>query len=413
MLRRDFLTLSLAGTVACAMPNVLTVAADDADAKPNFSLENVVSRGDYQNARYVFETKKQGTVAFLGGSITEMDGYRPMVCEDLKRRFPSTKFDFVAAGIGSTCSDVGAYRFASDVLDGHNAPDLFFVEFAVNDDQDGGFSYEHAVRGMEGVIRQVRRVNPNVDIVMTFFVNENLMERYRRGEEATSIQAHKAVAAHYGISTINLAREIQQEIDAGTITWQEFGGVHPAPRGNRICADMIKYLLDNAWKLAPAKQTVAHELPKCLDPNSYYGARYLSPESYDLDHGFSYSVPDWSKIPGSFRMNFAGKPCLCATEPGAETTIKFNGNALALYVLAGPDAGMVECAIDDAQPTLHDCFHSFSRGLHYPRAVALVDALEQKEHVAKIRILERHNENSTGNAVRILHVCVNDASVDK
>ena len=160
-----------------------------------------------------------------------MDGYRPMVCEYLQKKFPRTEFDFVAAGISSTCSDVGAFRLDSDVLQGKDV-DLFFVEYAVNDDQDGGFSYEHAVRGMEGIIRHIRTTCPNVDIVMTFFVNENLMQKYREKTVATSIKAHDAVAKRYEISTIDLAKEIQEEIDSKRITWGEFGGVHPAPRGN-------------------------------------------------------------------------------------------------------------------------------------------------------------------------------------
>ena len=71
---------------------------------------------DYQNSRIQFEQNKRGHVAFIGGSITEMDGYRPMVCKMLKKRFPDTEFNFTAAGISSTCSDTGAFRMQRDVL---------------------------------------------------------------------------------------------------------------------------------------------------------------------------------------------------------------------------------------------------------------------------------------------------------
>src|SRR5882724_6200784 len=48
--------------------------------------DKVQLRGDLYSSRVKFEKEKKGTVAFIGGSITEMNGYRPMVCELLKKR---------------------------------------------------------------------------------------------------------------------------------------------------------------------------------------------------------------------------------------------------------------------------------------------------------------------------------------
>ena len=44
----------------------------------------------------------------MGGSIAEMEGYRPIMMEALKRRFPDTAFQFTNAGVASTCSTTGA-----------------------------------------------------------------------------------------------------------------------------------------------------------------------------------------------------------------------------------------------------------------------------------------------------------------
>ena len=79
--------------------------------------DNIVSRCDFTNSRIQFERGGRGHVAFMGGSITEMAGYRPMVCEILKRRFPDCQFTFTDAGISSTCSTTGAFRLKTDVLD--------------------------------------------------------------------------------------------------------------------------------------------------------------------------------------------------------------------------------------------------------------------------------------------------------
>ncbi|MBR4751219.1 MAG: SGNH/GDSL hydrolase family protein [Thermoguttaceae bacterium] len=400
MRRRDFLTVTAA--TLCVPAFASAFQAEEASLP-----KNVYFRGSYANSKRVFETTRKGRVAFLGGSITEMDGYRPMVCEYLQKKFPQTEFEFVAAGISSTCSDVGAFRLETDVLQGKNV-DLFFVEFAVNDNQDGMFEYDHAVRGMEGIIRHIRTACPNVDIVMTFFVNEALMQKYREGTVATSIQAHGAVAKRYDISTIDLAKEIQEEIDAGQITWGEFGGVHPAPRGNRICADMIAAILDAEWAKPTASELVPHPMPEPLDKYSYFNAGFRGFDGLALKEGFeSPFVPDWSKIPGGFRDTFAGIPCLCADKPGAEATFEFEGNALALYILAGPDAGIVETQIDGGDWKKIDAYHHYSAGLHYPRAITLAEGIASGRHAATIRMSADKNANSKGTAIRIMQICVN------
>ncbi|MFP6872292.1 MAG: GDSL-type esterase/lipase family protein [Verrucomicrobiales bacterium] len=120
---------------------------------------NVILRGSYSNSQSQFNSRKTGRVAFMGGSITQMNGYRPMVASRLQKLYPGTKFEFINAGISSTCSTTGAFRLRSQVLE-KGKIDLFFIEFAVNDDQDAGHAHRECVRGMEGIIRQVRRAQP-------------------------------------------------------------------------------------------------------------------------------------------------------------------------------------------------------------------------------------------------------------
>src|SRR5205823_2007421 len=156
-------------------------------------------------------------------------------------------FTFTNAGISSTCSTTGAFRVANDVLS-QGPVDLFFIEFAVNDDQDAGHARRECVRGLEGLVRHCRQFNPNMDIVVTFFVNEGMLKTLQEGGTPLTTEAHDAVAKHYHVSTINLAKEVAEEITAGMHTWKQYGGVHPAPFGNAICAKMIDELFDRAWR---------------------------------------------------------------------------------------------------------------------------------------------------------------------
>jgi len=346
-------------------------------------------------------------VAFMGGSITEMNGFRPMVCEMLEKRFPKTKFTFTAAGLSSTSSVTGAFRLEQDVLSKGNV-DLFFVEFAVNDDQDAHYDEQTAIRGMEGIIRHLRRKNPSADIVMIFFVNEHLIEEYRNGKEAVSIAAHRKTAEHYGISTVNVAREVQQQIDEKKLTWEQFGGVHPAAYGNRLAANMIAYLFNNLSPRETTDNEKTQTLPPALDSLSYENGHFLSPETAKHGSAWTWSVPDWKNISGSFRQTFAGQKLLCCSTPNESAAIEFEGRAIGAFVLAGPDAGTLEYQIDNKPPAKIILYHDYSQGLHYPRTVIFDDELNAGKHTLRFQLQTAPPPKSQGTTARILQFVVND-----
>ncbi|MEZ6112139.1 MAG: GDSL-type esterase/lipase family protein [Pirellulaceae bacterium] len=350
----------------------------------------------------------------MGGSITEMNGYRPMLCEFLERRFPETKFTFTDAGISSTCSTTGAFRLDRDVLS-KGPVDLFFVEFAVNDDQDAMHARRECIRGMEGIVRHVRQHNPNADIIITYFVNPGMMEKLGRDEEPISTGAHEAVAEQYQVSTVHLAREVTERIANGTLTWEKYGGVHPAPYGNRIAADMVIELLTSAWE---ANETVAadsqrnakrpHAMPETmLDPHSYVNGRFISPAEATIESGWKWETPNWTSIPGQLRGRYANRPLLSADAPNSVMTLNFTGNAIGAFLLAGPDAGFVEVSVDEGTFRPIDLYHRFSGGLHYPRTVMFATDLPQGAHVLRLRTTEKSNSASKGVAARILEFTVN------
>ncbi len=371
------------------------------------SGKNIHLRGSLSNARLQFERVKTGHVAFIGGSITEMNGYRPLVCELLQRRFPDTKFTFTDAGISSTCSTTGAFRLSTDVLS-QGPVDLLFIEFAVNDDQDAGHARRECIRGLEGILRQARRHNPRMEIVITYFVNPGMMETYRTGQTPVSIASHEEVAEHYGISTIGLAKEVTEQIDAGKLTWEKFGGVHPAPFGNSLCTGLIDELLNQAWhepQAADAKPT-AYLLPaEPLDPGNYGKGRFVDPKTATLQHGWKLEVPDWKSLKGSSRSRFTQLPMLVAEEPGAELTLAFAGTAVGAYVVAGPDAGVVEASVDGGPPQEVHLLHRYSQGLHYPRTVMLATDLQPGEHTMKLRVSQK--TDGSGHAMRIMQFVAN------
>ena len=370
---------------------------------------NLKLRGGLQNARIQFEQKRTGRVAFIGGSITQMDGYRPMVSNWLQSRFPETNFEFINAGISSTDSQTGAFRLGDHIL-ARGRIDLLFIEFAVNDDQDARHSRRGCILGMEGIIRQVRLRQPMCDLVVTHFVNPPMLKQIQSGTVPPSIEAHEDVLRHYNVSSIYLAREVADRIATGKLTWAEYGGTHPKPAGNAVASELIGELLDRRWaKPLSANAAKGPVLlpPKPLDAGSFFNGQFLSPGLAKRGDGWSWHVPEWKKIPGSFRKTFAGLKLLCGGRASGGVSFEFEGRALGAYVLAGPDAGVLEVSIDNGTFKPANLYHHHSRGLHYPRTVMFATDLTPGKHSVKLRLTKPPGNEAKGTAARILQFTIN------
>ncbi|MCX7044623.1 MAG: hypothetical protein NTX50_03920 [Candidatus Sumerlaeota bacterium] len=192
------------------------------------------------------------------------------------------------------------------------------------------------------------------------------------------------------------------------MTWKVYGGVHPAPAGNTICANMIDELFNRAWAapLSADAALTAHALPSApLDPMNYSSGRFIDPKQAKVKQGWTLGVPDWKSLPGSKRDRFTSIPMLCATEPGAELTLSFEGTAVGAFIVAGPDAGMAEVSVDGGAFQTVNLFHAYSKGLHYPRTVLLGADLKSGPHTLTLRISPE--TKSAGHAMRIMQFTAN------
>lgn len=382
----------------------------DLTAEEIVSDKNFIQRSDFQNSRLQFETNKRGHVAFIGGSITEMNGYRPKVSTMLQKRFPGTAFTFTQAGISSTCSDTGAFRLQQDVLS-KGPLDLLFVEFAVNDDQDSSQAYSDALRGMEGIIAQARAHNPNVDIVMTLFVNPNILGKLQQGDTTPSIAAHSKVAEHYDVSVNHLAQELADLITAGKMDWKKFGGVHPNDYGNTMCATMIGNTLLAAWSKPLSVDAVPqpYRSVELLDEKSYSQGRFLPFSEIKTDENWKKDVPDWPKEnKGAVRGGFLKFSMIYSSTAHAKLTINFTGTAIGAYMLSGPDSGIIRCTVDGKQTKEIETLHRYS-GFNYPMTVMFFNELNRGDHILELEILENKpgRIKPGGTAFRAIHFTAN------
>lgn len=374
-----------------------------------YGYDYFVLRGGLRNCRVKFAQEKKGRVAFLGGSITAMSGWRELVCQDLQRRFPDTQFDFINAGIPSMGSTPGAFRFRRDVL--KNGPvDLLIEEAAVNDETNGRTDQEQ-IRGMEGIVRQARLANPTTDIVLLYFVDPDKMAVIRQGKRPAVITNHERVAEYYGVPSIDLAQEVTERIQAGEFTWEkDFRNLHPAPFGHRLYAASIGRLFDAAWKepLAAGAKVQPYPLPEQpLDAASYFHGRLVDIGAATVEKGWKLD-PKWHPADGAgTRAGFVDVPALVAEQPGAVLKLKFEGTAVGIFVAAGPDAGTVEYRIDGGEWATRGLYTPWSGGLHLPWAHVLAAGLTPGAHTLELRTTPAVDARSKGCAVRIMHFLAN------
>ena len=148
----------------------------DKNLTENFDVYRGVDRGMYmlKNTVYRLNHDRALTVGFFGGSITEGTGssdptktsWAGRTAEWLKNKYPNADLDFRNRAIGGTGSDFGVYRLESELMpEGESLPQLYFIEFAVN---DYGWVYESIHTSMECIVRKIWSRCPTADIVFVY-----------------------------------------------------------------------------------------------------------------------------------------------------------------------------------------------------------------------------------------------------
>lgn len=354
------------------------------------------------NAFEKFRTMKKGTVAFLGGSITHNPGWRDKTSQYLQEHFPGTEFTFIAAGIPSLGSTPHSMRFSRDVL-AKGTPDLLFVEAAVND-RGNGFSEKAQVRALDGILRQMYAANPNANVVMMAFAEPKKNDDYDAGKEPVEVGVHERVAKHYGAVYINLAREVYDRIKAGEFTWKyDFKDLHPSPYGQEIYAQTIKEMQKME---SPATGPI--KLPAAMDRFSYEKGSYHKLEEAKNLKGFTLDL-DWKpKVKFSTRPGFVNVPMLVSETAGSSLDFEFKGRGVGIAIISGPDAGKITYTIDGKKPQMLDTYTPWSNQLHLPWYLMLADELSSGKHKLHLTISGEKNEKSEGNALRVVHLLVNE-----
>jgi len=107
------------------------------------------------------------------------------------------------------------------------------------------------------------------------------------------------------------------------------------------------------------------------------------------------------------RPGFTDVPVLQNTQTEAELAFTFRGNAIGIAVISGPDAGIISYSIDSGPYLQKDIFTQWSGALHLPWYLLLGSGLARGKHTLHLKVLSKKNDQSKGNACRIVYFFCN------
>ena len=326
--------------------------------RPSRDIRVVHARDGIGNFLSKCRAGKEVNVAYFGGSITAMTGWRNLTTAWLQEQYPSATINEIAASIGGTGSDLGVFRLKADVLDKN--PDFVFVEFAVN---DGDKPARNIWRQMEGIVRQIWTKDPEIDIVFCYTVAGGIFDEYANGKYNRSAAAMEQVAEHYGIMSISLGvpavelykndglvvsagdfatavpksdpdydAKVRAAMDIGDRILFANDGVHPRAEGHALYLEAVKTAfaavdglsaVDNAPKLATVFASDNWESAKTVP---------IPPAAL---------IGEWTDDTelGGFKMTGV---------PGAQIAFAFRGTACRMRIGYQPDGGIMKTKIDGA-----------------------------------------------------------------
>lgn len=362
----------------------------------------------------IYDSSKDLTVAYLGGSITEQNGYVEnsfKYFSDLKASQGKTA-TLIKAGVGGTTSSLGLYRLQHQILDKN--PDILFVEFCVNDRNRGAA----AAQDMEGIVRMCMQAEhqPCVIFVISMQTDYDTI--------ASMAARYKTVADYYNVGFINFAEYIKPLVDNGTYIWEANktgsltnDGTHPNTDGHKVYGDYIIDRLQNdnenvLKKLtyrAEALSSYVHGAPKMVAHNDA-NVKY-SGDGWVVSDGKT--TPQESRVPSSF-INFprfeSGYHEFKTYENMAENAptveYKFTGRAIGIYAVRGDAGAKYSYVIDEGtenekkgtasnyyKHNVKEDVTQTSVGTQMACPTFFIENLTYGEHTLKFTLLEPETQN--------------------
>ncbi len=288
---------------------------------------------------------KDLVIGYIGGSITKADNmYRNQSADYIARMFPKCKMVGVNAGVAGTGSDLAACRLEEHIL--QYKPDLLFIEFAVNGANP---------LGVEGMIRQTIKSNPECDIILVHTIYKGQAADYAKGKIPFSVGKLEPVAVHYNLPSVHMGMWSAFLIEEGKMLWSgdvetakaegkilfSKDGVHPLPAGGDHYAAAVARAFDK-MKDNAAKEPLKLIAP--LNANNMERAKSIKPSDIGIDKSWKVIDCDGHKEYDTFKYWFS--ELYDATPKSKPLKFKFKGNKIGIFDVGHKNSAALEILVD-------------------------------------------------------------------
>jgi len=338
-----------AGMTAVAMTNNVRMASYNYNATV---AEELRVRDGLPNFLAKLEAGGAVRIAYLGGSITAANGWRPKTLAWFKEHFPKAEVIEINAAISGTGSDYGACRIAGDVL--AKNPDLVFMEHRVN----GGGGFE--AKSVEGIVRQIWKKDPRTDICLIYTINQPMLKDLQAGKPPRFGTIMESIANAYGIPSIDLGVEIAKREQTGSLIFKanapvpgklvfSADGTHPGDAGHDIYREVIARSM---LAMKPAGQAHDHRLAAPVESGCWETAGLLAITNTGLSAGWTFVNPEKDAV---YRDDFGRTQAMLrggakCDHAGETITVRWNGTTIGFSDIPQGSEMAVEVTIDHAAP---------------------------------------------------------------
>jgi len=415
---------------ACFTIAFQAVAEDATSGKSG--LTECQARGGLPNFFAKLEAGGDVRIAYLGGSITEAEGWRVLSRQWFATNYPTARVSEIRATMSGTGAEFGACRLDDHVL--KHDPDLVFIEFAVNGTGD---SQKRSIRSVEGIVRHIWQHDPRTDICFVFTISDWFLKGIQGGQEPQVMRLMDKVAEHYQIPSIQLGLEVARLEAAGRLIFkghkpetdaekQALGdkivfspdGVHPfTDVGHPFYLAAIVRSVPALKAAGAANHAGVREIPAPLDSENWEKAQLVSLGEIQKTAGWKKVTPPGT-TEGWQRISQYLPGVWCATQPGETLTFSFRGTCLGLAGFREPDAGQFAVTVDDGPPVKaaffdHDTYASniilwpwfyprdLTNGLHHVTVELLAESLDKAAVFREKGQKLNHPEQYAGNVLNI------------
>lgn len=361
-----------------------------------------------------FQKTKTGRVVFMGGNFCVDAPWVQAVFDNIQKRFPDTKFEFVNASLPSNTTDFVCFRMERHAFTNQSVNEPFFspkqwdqkpVDLLIFDSWlDEKYSNPYNSLGMgrqmpiDSLFRMAKEKNPEIDIVELFLVDQPLnLWKYTYTDGNFLLKPHRLAGLDYGAAQVDYPGGFTgkgRTPFSSKLKIEDFNDIYAHPEIFQSYSDGMTLLFDQTWGTAIPAAAIAPQAPKELPPEvnrfGYKNRNWVSVADLPVPDGWkridSWEVPEGKTAHPSLK----GATVWETTELNKELAIPFKGMAIGVIGISGPDSGIMEFQIDK-EKDIQSSWMTIDQGI--------IDIGRKTDYTPWAFMLTKENSNRPHNTV--------------